>query len=167
MSRCTAFMLASRRAPPPGPPASDGSRPIPAVRLRTAPRRRIAARMPNTSVAVAMKIVAARTRLVLSSKISDKVSMALDLEIDQAVHDEIADHHPANGAAENHLGQIEVPDASEELRRDEMNHEEHADRQRRQHQRRHPAFGRQRLDLAAHLEPLPDHRGQVLKDLAE
>ena len=41
------------------------------------------------------------------------------------------------------------------------------DRQRRQDQRRGPAFRRQRADLAPHLEALADDAGQVFENLAE
>src|SRR5215470_18977196 len=109
MSRCTAFMLLSRSDPPARSLGSNVSRLIVAVRLRRAPRRRIDARTPNTSVAVAMKTVAARIKPALSSRMSNSDSMISDPEIDETIHDEIAQHHPSYGAPQHHLGQVVLP----------------------------------------------------------
>ena len=65
------------------------------------------------------------------------------------------------------LGERDVPDAGVEIRRHELDDQEHHDRQRRQDQRGGAAFRRQRADLAPHLEALPDHAGEVIEDLAE
>ena len=65
------------------------------------------------------------------------------------------------------LGERDVPDAGVEIRRHELDDQEHHDRQRRQDQRGGAAFRRQRADLAPHLEALADHAGQIFQNLAE
>ena len=71
------------------------------------------------------------------------------------------------GGEQQNLRQMLVPDRGVEIGRDDLNDDEHADRQRREDHRRSAAFGRQRADFAPHLETLPDDAGQVVQDFAE
>src|SRR3972149_8683890 len=131
-----------------------------AVRFLTAPRTRTNAITANAVVPVARNTSNAISMLASSRNIlpnvSNRMSIALNLEIDHAEHDEVADAHPAGRQHQAELGQALIPDAGVEIRHQEIDHQEHADRQRRQNQRRGAAFGGPRTDLAAHLEALGD-----------
>src|SRR5215472_13140205 len=168
MSRCAALMPELRSVPPPS--ESSRSAEIPAARRRTAPRTRIADMTKNATVAAGMKTSAITSTLGLTPYVdamSSSVSIASDLEVDHLVHGEVAHHHPADRHAEGHLGDVVLPHAAVEVGRDELDHAEQQDRQRREDQRRGASFGGERLDLATHLEPRADDRREVAEDLAE
>src|SRR6202023_3274675 len=141
---------------------------MPAVRRLTAPRTRTAAITPKLRMAVARNTSTAIIRVEpLANNASKKPESMSDPEIDQPVHDEIADHHPGAGDRQRLLGDGLVPDAGVELRRHDLDHGEDADRQRGQDQGGGARLGGEGADLAAHLEALANDGRQVLQDLAE
>src|SRR5579872_1333266 len=106
---------------------------MPAARRLTAPRTRTAAITPKAVIAVARNTSRASIMAEESAKTppntskTDPIARILgsgpgsDLEIDQTVHDEISDHHPAAGHRQSLLGHRLVPDAGVEIRRHELN----------------------------------------------
>src|ERR1700722_6854372 len=162
------------------PLSSSAPRPdsaaMPAARRLTAPRTRTAAITPKVKIAVARNTstasISAEPSANTPATISEAESMARilkrsDLEVDQPVHDEVADHHPAAGERQRLLGDVLGPDARVEFRRHDLNHREDGDRQRREDQRGSARFRGQRANLAAHLESLANDGRQVLENLAE
>src|SRR3569623_1926119 len=141
-----------------------------AVRRFIDPRTRASAISAKASVPDARKTSSMISMLFESLNDPAKLAniwLMSDPEIHHEVHDEIADAHPATGKPEADLGHALLPDAAVEIRLEEEHDEEHADRQRRQDQRRRAAFGGERFDLAAHLEALANDLGQVLEDFAK
>src|SRR3972149_8832685 len=159
MSWCASFMpeWASERVALCSAPSA-----MPAARRLTAPRACTAAITPKARIATAPKTNSAIRRRASpkrSALTSSRKSMS-NLEVDHAVHDEVADHHPGDRAGEDEMREVVVPHAAVEVRRDHLHDREHADRQRRQDQRGGPALGRERPDLAPHLEALSGGAGQ-------
>src|SRR6185369_3156923 len=107
-----------------------------AVRRLTAPRARTNAMTAKATVPVARNTSSASIRLLLSRNVllMNSASIASDLEVDELVHDEVADTHPAAGEHQANLGELLIPDADVEVRRNEVDHGKHADRQRRQNE---------------------------------
>src|SRR5882724_10815229 len=118
-------MLVCRSEPCSSPTAWPASTAMPAVRRLTAPRTRTAAITPKVKIAVARNTSTASIRAEPSAntppRISEIASIALDPEVDQPVHDEVAHPHPAAGDRKRLLGDVLVPDARIELRRHELN----------------------------------------------
>src|SRR5688500_14178449 len=87
---------------------------MPAARRLTAPRTRTADMAQNASGVVARKTNTAIRMAEWSPNISiaeSSMRRASDLEIHQAIHDEVADRHPAGRAGQRHLGHVLVPHA--------------------------------------------------------
>src|SRR4051812_26505740 len=115
-------------------PCAVESSMMPAARRLMAPRTRIIDMLQKENSAVGRNINTASKKPALSpnrpSMISAKLPMTLDPEIYHPVHDEITDTHPCAGGCERHLGQFLMPDAAVEIRRDELDQTEDADRKR-------------------------------------
>src|SRR5580700_10872798 len=170
MSFWAAWRLA-KRSERLSPGRSTPSARTSAARRFTEPRTWMAAITPNVSVAAARNTSRLSITVGLSADISGSRSRmartALDPEIDHAIHHEIAHQHPAGRHPEADPGDVVLPDAAVELRRHVTDHEENGDRQPGQEQRGKLSFRRQRLDLAAHLEPVADDSREVFQDLAQ
>src|SRR5271170_3426568 len=155
------------------PAAPSPSRLTRAARRRTASRARTPIITANASVPVARKTSAVSMVEALSPNrpnVADASMvdvLCLDLEVDHLEHDEIAEQHPAGGRAEQYFGQLLVPNGGVEFRRDELDDQKHADRQRRQDHGRGAALGGERVDLAPHLEALANDARKALEDFAE
>src|SRR5580704_2352804 len=120
------------------------SMPTRAARRRTASRARTPIIAAKASVPTARKTSTLSIVAALSPNIVLVRSMVsrfgLNLEIDHLEHDQIADQHPAGGPEQQNFGQVFVPDRGVEIRRDELDDDEHADRQRRKDHRRSAAL---------------------------
>src|SRR3569833_2994484 len=113
---------------------------VAALRL-TEPCTRTTAIRLNASVAAARN-TSTPTMMPLSWLSSRSIApITSDLEVDHFEHDEVADQHPRAGGAKPDLGEVLVPDAGVEFRRDDLDHQVHDDRQRRQDHRRRAPFG--------------------------
>jgi hypothetical protein len=77
------------------------------------------------------------------------------------------DSHPAAGKCQDRFGQALIPDLGIEVRRDDLNDDEHRDRKRGQDDGGGASLRRQCSYLAAHLETLANDTGKILQDLAE
>src|SRR5688500_15836391 len=93
--------------------------------------------------------------------------MTLDLEVDHAPHDHVADGHPEQRAPEHDTRAWTLTDLAVEVRRDQVDDHEHRERGEVHDHRPHPALRREALDLPAHLEALSDHLREVVEDLAQ
>ena len=149
---------------------SPAIRPMPAARRLTEPRTRTTAMTPNASVAGGQEhqhasISGELLPIVRAACRAASIGQILKLTMRYMMKLPISIQPPAQ--PRHHLGQVLVPDAGVEVRRDDLDDQEHRDRQRRQDHRRGAAFGRQRADLAPHLEALADDGGQVFQDFAE
>src|SRR5262249_44091429 len=122
-----------------------------AARRLTRPRACTPAMTPNARIATARNTVRPSMATVVSPEKNRLPSASMsDLEVDHAVHDHVADQHPAGGCGETDLGEVVLPHAAVEVRRDELDDDEDQDRQRRENHRRGAAFRGERLDLAPH-----------------
>src|ERR1044071_4848047 len=97
---------------------------------------------------------------------SNTASMS-DPEVAHLVHDNVAHQHPRYREAEPPFGNVELYDRPIVIGRHHIEQQEHRDRKSGQEYRRELSFGRERLDLAPHLEALADHGRKVGKDLAQ
>jgi hypothetical protein len=70
-------------------------------------------------------------------------------------------------SAQRRFGQALIPDVGIEVRRDNLNDDEHRDRKRGQDDAGGASLRRQCSCLAAHLETLANDTGKILQDLAK
>src|SRR6516225_9615991 len=108
---------------------------MPAARRLIAPRARAPTMTPKLSTAVARNTSSPSIMLELSPNVSTRASSTvipptLDLEIHQPIHDEVPNPHPAAGKRQSRLGHAFVPDAGVEVGGNDLDDDEHGNRER-------------------------------------
>src|SRR5215813_14011817 len=133
MRCCVALMLAWRSEREPVSLECSASALRPAARRFTSARTRTVAMAPNATMAVAANTSTLIISVGSSSGTrSKRASMASNLKADHAVHDVVARQHPGAGPGERVFGEVDVPDAGVEVRRNRAENDEQDDRHRRQ-----------------------------------
>src|SRR5262245_9644386 len=101
-----------------------------AARRLTRLRACTPAMAPKARIATARNTVTPSMVAVASPEKNRLPSASMsDLEVDHPVHDEVAHQHPGGGHGEADLGEVVLPDAAIEVRRDELDENEDQDRQ--------------------------------------